>query len=86
MEVYGYCFASVSLGVHYCAMTIWMYTNYCFTILWRVMYRVKNKFEVMYTPQQVNYEAENIMELLISHIMYVYWSYFSKGVVVVVIV
>ena len=50
------------------------------------MYRVKNKFEVMYTPQQVNYEAENIMELLISHIMYVYWSYFSKGVVVVVIV
>jgi hypothetical protein len=32
----------------------------------------ENKFEVMYTREQVNYEAENIMELLISHIIYVY--------------
>jgi hypothetical protein len=42
------------------------------------MYRGKNKFEVMYSREQVNYEAENIMELLISHIIYVYWSYFNK--------
>jgi hypothetical protein len=50
------------------------------------MYRGKNKFEVMHTREQVKYEAEHIMELLISHIIYVYWSYFSKGVVVVMIV
>jgi hypothetical protein len=42
------------------------------------MYRGKNKFEVMYTREQVNYEAGNIIELLISHIIYIYWSYFSK--------
>ena len=36
------------------------------------MYGGKNKFEVMYTREQVNYEAENIMALLISHIIYVY--------------
>ena len=50
------------------------------------MYRGKNKFEVIYTHEQVQYEAENIMQLLISHMIYVYWSFFSKGVVVVVIV
>jgi hypothetical protein len=33
------------------------------------MYRGKNKFEVIYTREQVQYEAENIMELLISHII-----------------
>jgi hypothetical protein len=35
----------------------------------------ENKFEVMYTREQLNYEAENIIELLISHIIYVYWSW-----------
>jgi hypothetical protein len=29
------------------------------------MYRGKNKFEVMYNHEQVQYEAENIMGLLI---------------------
>jgi len=29
------------------------------------MYRGKNKFEVMYTREQVQYEKENIMECLI---------------------
>jgi hypothetical protein len=37
------------------------------------MYRGKNKFEVMYNHEQVQYEAEHIMGLLISHIMYVYY-------------
>jgi len=29
------------------------------------MYRVKNKFEVMHTREQVQYETENIMEILL---------------------
>ena len=66
-------------------MTIWMYTNN-YASCHVVIYRWKNKFEVMYTRGQVQYEAENIMELLISHIIYVYWSYYNKGVVVVMIV
>jgi hypothetical protein len=29
------------------------------------MYRGKNKFEVMYTREQVHYEEENIMEFVL---------------------
>ena len=48
-----------------------MYTNY-YASCHVVIYRGKNKFEVMYTRGQVQYEAENIMQLLIIHIIYVY--------------
>ena len=34
-------------------------------MLWRVMYRGKNKFEVMYTREQVHYKEENIIEFVL---------------------
>ena len=34
-------------------------------MLWRVMYRGKNTFEVMYTREQVQYKGEQIMECVL---------------------
>ena len=68
MEVYSYCVAPVSLGVHYCTMRTWMHAHYCLAMLWRVMHREKNKFEVLYT-----HEAEHNMEmLLVTQFMSIY--------------
>ena len=56
---------SFSKPVHALLFNDNLNAHYFLTMLWRVMYRGKNKFEVMYTREQVHYKEENIMEFVL---------------------